>query len=237
MKQEATKSENMGSELWNKMKMEDYIVSINNSNRKKNNIANMTDEELVELYISENNESAFEEIINRYADRIYSIALRITNDHHGSEEVLQEVFLTLTKKIDTFQAKSKFSTWLYRVTVNASYTHLRAEKKHESDISLESYAPYDENGTLMGRIKSKDWGNRPDIILFQKEAIDIIEKAVSELPEKHRIVLHLRDIDDLSNEEISEILGISEGAVKSRLHRARLFLRDKISDYFYEWRK
>ncbi|MDA2920762.1 sigma-70 family RNA polymerase sigma factor [Desulfobacterota bacterium AH_259_B03_O07] len=237
MKQEATKSENMGSELWNKMKMEDYIVSINNSNRKKNNIANMTDEELVELYISENNESAFEEIINRYADRIYSIALRITNDHHGSEEVLQEVFLTLTKKIDTFQAKSKFSTWLYRVTVNASYTHLRAEKKHESDISLENYAPYDENGTLMGKIKYKDWGNSPDIILFQKEAIDIIEKAVSELPEKHRIVLHLRDIDDLSNEEISEILGISEGAVKSRLHRARLFLRDKISDYFYEWRK
>lgn len=200
-------------------------------------ISNLADEKLIELYISENNESAFEEIINRYADRIYAIAFRITHDHHSSEEVLQNVFLTLTKKIDTFRSEAKFSSWVYRVTVNASFMHLRAEKKHESDISLENYVPYDENGSLEGRIKSKDWSNRPDIILFSKEATEIIEKAVNELPEIYRTVFHLKDIEELSNEEISEILGISSGAVKSRLHRARLFVRDKISDYFYEWRR
>jgi RNA polymerase sigma-70 factor, ECF subfamily len=200
-------------------------------------IPNLTDEKLVELYKSENNESAFEEIINRYADRIYAIAFRITHDHHSSEEVLQNVFLTLTKKIDTFRSEAKFSSWVYRVAVNASFMHLRSEKKHESDISLENYAPYDENGSLEGRIKSKDWSNRPDIILFSKEALEIIDTAVSNLPEKYRIVVHLRDIEELSNSEISEILGISEDAVKSRLHRGRLYVRDKISDYFYEWRK
>jgi RNA polymerase sigma-70 factor (ECF subfamily) len=200
-------------------------------------IPNLTDEKLVELYKSENNESAFEELINRYADRIYAIAFRITHDHHSSEEVLQNVFLTLTRKIDTFRSEAKFSSWVYRVTVNASFMHLRTEKKHENDISLENYAPYDENGSLEGRIKSKDWSNRPDIILFSKEAIEIIDNAVSKLPEKYRIVFHLKDIEGLSNEEISEILGISSGAVKSRLHRARLFVRDKISDYFYEWRR
>jgi RNA polymerase sigma-70 factor, ECF subfamily len=200
-------------------------------------IPNLTDEKLVELYKSENNESAFEEIINRYADRIYAIAFRITHDHHSSEEVLQNVFLTLTKKIDTFRSEAKFSSWVYRVAVNASFMHLRSEKKHESDISLENYAPYDENGSLEERIKSKDWSNRPDIILFSKEALEIIDTAVSNLPEKYRIVVHLRDIEELSNSEISEILGISEDAVKSRLHRGRLYVRDKISDYFYEWRK
>ncbi|MGB7290817.1 MAG: sigma-70 family RNA polymerase sigma factor [Thermodesulfobacteriota bacterium] len=200
-------------------------------------IPNLTDEKLIELYVSENNESAFEEIINRYSNRIYAIAFRITHDHHSSEDVLQNVFLTLTRRIDTFRSEAKFSSWVYRVTVNASFMNLRTEKKHENDISLENYAPYDENGSLEGRIKSKDWSSRPDIILFSKEAIEIIDNAVSKLPEKYRIAVHLKDIEGLSNDEISDILGISSGALKSRLHRARLFLRDKISDYFHEWRR
>jgi RNA polymerase sigma-70 factor, ECF subfamily len=132
---------------------------------------------------------------------------------------------------------SKFSTWLYRVTINASIMHIRLEKRHEINLSLENYVPYDEEGSLMGRIVDKDWGNRPDIIIFSKEAMEVLDHAISELPENYRIVFQLRDIIELSNEEISEILGISKGAVKSRLHRARLYLRDKISDYFYEWRQ
>lgn len=206
-------------------------------NKNINQIPNLADEKLIELYISQNDESAFEEIINRYADRIYAIAFRITHDHQSSEEVLQNVFLTLTRKIDTFRSEAKFSSWVYRVAVNASFMHLRTEKKHENNISLENYAPYDENGSLEGRIKSKDWSNRPDIILFTIEALEIIDKAIGKLPEKYRIVFHLKDVEGLSNEEISEILKISSGAVKSRLHRARLFVRDKISDYFYEWRR
>jgi RNA polymerase sigma-70 factor (ECF subfamily) len=198
---------------------------------------NTPDEKLIELFLNENDQNAFEEIFNRYVDKIYGIALGISRDPNSTEDIIQDVFLTLMKKIDTFEGRAKFSTWLYRVTVNASYMHLRAEKKYESDYSLENYVPYDENGTLTSRIKDKDWSSRPDILNYSKEAMEILVTAINELPETYRIVCQLRDVNELSNEEISEILGISSGAVKSRLHRARLYLRDKISDYFYEWRQ
>jgi RNA polymerase sigma-70 factor (ECF subfamily) len=99
-------------------------------------------------------------------------------------------------------------------------------------MSLEEYAPYNEKGLLTDKIISKDWTNRPDEVLFNKEAMEKIEAAVGELSESYRVVFHLRDIEGLSNEEAAEILGVSVPAVKSRLHRARLFLRDKLSDYF-----
>lgn len=111
---------------------------------------------------------------------------------------------------------------------------LELKKKHESELSLDNYAPYDERGTLMGKVASKDWSDKPEEVLLSKEAIDIIEKAINELPEPYRIVFHLRDIEGLSNEEVAKVLEISVPAVKSRLHRARLFLRDKLSDYFFE---
>lgn len=199
--------------------------------------ANLTDEELVELYISTTDELLFEEIVNRYSNCIYATAYRIIRNHHDSEEILQEVLLLLAKKIDTFRSDAKFSTWLYRVTLNTCYGRLRSESKHSKDISLDDYAPYDSYGSLGGKVKSKEWSNNPYLILYRKEALEIIEKAIADLPEKYRVVLHLRDIEQLPQDEISSILGISVGAVKSRLHRARLFVRDKISDYFQEWRK
>lgn len=203
----------------------------------KYKVANFTDEELVELYVSTDDELLFEEIVNRYSNCIYATAFRITRNHHDSEEVLQEILLLLAKKIDTFRSDAKFSTWLYRVTLNTCYGRLRTESKHTKDISLEDYTPYDMNGSLGGKVKSKEWSNNPYLILYRKEALEIIERAVSDLPEKYRIVFHLSDIEQLRQDEISSILGISVGAVKSRLHRARLFVRDKISDYFQEWRK
>lgn len=200
-------------------------------------VSGASDEELVIEYARIGDENAFEEIVNRYAHKIYGFALRITRDSNDAEEVFQEVFLTLSKKIGTFRGDSKFSSWLYRVTANASYMYLRSQKKHINDISLDNYTPYDEKGTLMGRIMYKDWSSRPDIIIFNKEAVEIIEKAIDELPESYRTVFHLRDIEGFSNDETSEILEISVPAVKSRLHRARLFLRDRLSDHFHEWRK
>lgn len=209
-------------------------VIVSNEDKQRSIIS---DEELVKSYTQHGDESAFDTIVSRYADRIYGFALRITKNPSDAEEVFQEVFLTLSKKLETFRGESKFSSWLYRVTVNASYMYLRSQKKHENNISLENYSPYDEKGTLMGRVMYKDWSSRPDIIIFNKEAVIIIEKAINELPESYRTVFHLRDIEGLTNDEVSEILEISVPAVKSRLHRARLFLRDKLSDYFHEWRR
>ncbi len=204
---------------------------------KKDYITDQSDEELVNLYTNNGDESAFDEIVSRYSDRVYGFALRITRNTSDAEEVFQEVFLTLTKKLGTFRGDSKFSSWLYRVTANASYMYLRSQKKHESNISLENYAPYDEKGTLMGRIMDKDWSSSPDIIIYGKEALKIIDESINELPEFYRTVFHLRDVEGLSNEEVADILEITIPAVKSRLHRARLFLRDKLSDYFHEWRR
>lgn len=195
--------------------------------------AAIPDEKLIGLFTDTNDENAFEEIVNRYENKIYGLAFGITRDHHSAEEILQEVFLTLVKKVDTFRGESKFSSWLYRVTMNASYMYLRADKKYESDMSLENYAPYDDKGSLSDKIISRDWTNRPDEALFNKEAMEKIEAAVGELSESYRVVFHLRDIEGLSSEETAEILGLSVPAVKSKLHRARLFLRDKLSDYFY----
>ena len=209
-------------------------VIVNNDRERINCVP---DEDLVKFYTIDGDESAFEEIVSRYSDRIFGFALRITKNERDAEEVFQEVFLTLSRNLDTFRGESKFSSWLYRITANASYMYLRSQKKHENNISLENYSPYDEKGTLMGRIMYKDWSSRPDIIIFNKEAVAIIESAINELPESYRTIFHLRDVEGLSNEEVADIMEISIPAAKSRLHRARLFLRDKLSDHFYEWRK
>lgn len=197
----------------------------------------ITDEDLVGMHLKSGPKCAFEEIVSRYSNKVYGFALRITKNDKDAEEVFQEVFLILTKKLDTFRGDSKFSSWLYRITANSAYMFIRSQKKHENNLSLEGYSPYDEEGTLMGKIMYKDWSSRPDIIIFNKESIKIIEESINELPESYRAVFHLRDIEGLTNEEVADVLEISVPAVKSRLHRARLFLRDKLSDYFYEWRK
>jgi RNA polymerase sigma-70 factor (ECF subfamily) len=195
-----------------------------------------SDEELVRAFVGDKDEKAFNEIVNRYGDKIYRLAMRATRNPNDAEDALQEVFITIIEKLGTFHEESKFSTWLYRVTANESYMHLRAEKKYKSDISLEEYVSYEKDGALKG-VEMKDCSDGPDEVLQSKEAMEIIEKAVNGLPELSRIVFHLKDIEGLSNGGVAEVLGLSVPAVKSRIHRARLFLRDKLSEYFFEFRK
>src|SRR5574341_2006623 len=103
------------------------------------NYSDLSDEKLVRLFVEERDEGAFNEIVNRYADKTFRLALRIIRNTHDAEEVLQEVFLSM-EKLNTFREESKFSTWLYRVTANACYMRLRANKrKHENEVSLEDY--------------------------------------------------------------------------------------------------
>jgi RNA polymerase sigma-70 factor (ECF subfamily) len=201
-----------------------------NSNGILNN-KGLSDEELVRNFVENQYEEAFNELVNRYADKIYRLALRITHNPSDAEDVLQEVFSTLIEKLDTFHGESKFSTWLHRVAANASFIHLRAEKKYKNNVSLENYAPYDEDGVLRG-VEVKDWSDIPDEVLLSKEVMEIIEKTVSELPAAYRAVFHLRDVEGLTNADVAKALGISLTAVKSRIHRARLFLRDRLSGHF-----
>jgi RNA polymerase sigma-70 factor (ECF subfamily) len=207
--------------------------------RHKNGIINherLCDEKLVRSFLETQDEEAFNEIVNRYADKIYRLALRITRNPNDAEEVLQEVFLTLIEKLNTFRGGSKFSTWLYRVAANESYIQFRSEKKYGGNTSLEDYVSYDEDGALRG-VRMKDWSDRPDELFLSKEGMEKIETAVNGLPVAYRIVFHLRDVEGLTTQEVANVLGLSITAVKSRVRRARLFLRDKLSDYFFDWKE
>jgi len=194
----------------------------------------LSDEELVSLYVKDDLEGAFNEIVDRHSDKIFRTALRITGNYSSAEEILQNVFMILVQSLSSFRNDSKFTTWLYRVVVNTSYMHLRSKKKTtENELLLEDYAPYDESGNLKD-VLLKDWSDIPEDQLLGKEGNSILEKAISDLPVKYRKVFQLKDVEGFSNQEVADILDLSLPAVKSRALRARLYLRDKLSDYFYE---
>ena len=191
------------------------------------------DNELISLFKKYNDDCAFDELVNRYVDKIYSLSFRITKNKELTEDVVQEIIVTLSQKLDTFRGDSSFSTWLYRISTNAALMKLRSEKKYLHDLNLDDNNSFNENHNYS--YVPKDSTNRPDDSYLRKEATEVFENALSQLPESYRIVVHLKDIEGFSYFEISEILQISVQAVKSRLHRARLMLRDSLAEYFSEW--
>jgi len=194
---------------------------------------NLTDKKLVRSFVESQNEGAFNEIVRRYADKIYRTALRITRNPITAEDVLQEVFIILMEKMNTFHAESTFSTWLYSVTAKMSFSQLRTEKKHRNNVSFEEDIYKVEDGMLKG-LELQDLSHFSDEMFLSRERMEIIENAINELPVPYRAVFHLRDVEGLTNAEVAEILNLSLPNVKSRIFRARLFLRGKLSNYFYE---
>ncbi len=179
------------------------------------------------------NLEAFDEIVNLFQKKIYSLGFNLTRNQMDAQDIAQDVLLTIYRKIDTFQGKSAFSSWVYRITLNAAYMKLRSKKK-EQFVSLDDAFPA-FNGSGYHQEKIRDWSESTDSLLFSNETKDVINKAVDQLPEKEKVVFILRDVDGLSTEKVGEILELSIPAVKSRLHRARLFLRKKLSNYFDEF--
>ena len=174
---------------------------------------------------------SYETLIARYETKVHNLALRLTRNAEDAEEVLQDVFLTVFRKIDGFQGKAKFSSWLYRITVNAAFMKLR-KRKQDRTVSFEDMLPNLQNRAISNKTA---FGASADYQAINKEIRHFLEQAISRLPEEYRAVFVLRDIDGLSNKEVGEILGLSIPAVKSRLHRSRLMLRKKLKRFYEDY--
>jgi RNA polymerase sigma-70 factor, ECF subfamily len=186
-------------------------------------------ERLLVRRLRERDERAFRELIDQYRDRVYSLLLRMIGSREEAEDIAQEVFVTVFKSIDQFRGESKLSTWLYRVAVNhcknrVKYLARRYDRATGAlDEAAERQAAAQGGEPLAsGRIPS------PERALEGAETERLVQQAIASLEEDHRLVVVLRDIEELSYEEICAITSLPEGTVKSRLHRARLALKEKL---------
>lgn len=188
----------------------------------------VSDEELVEG-VSRGDSKSFEELIERYSRKAYGLAFRLVGNAEDAEEALQDVFTQVHRKAGEFQGKSQFSSWLYRVTVNSCLMKLR-KRKQEKAQPLEDVLPSYRN-TMSLRQDEREEGDRATLIFELKSAL---EEAIQTLPDEYKPVFILRDVDGLSSAEVGTLLGISIPAVKSRLHRSRMILREKLLPIYEE---
>lgn len=184
-----------------------------------------TDLDLIEEFRTGREES-FEELLSRYSTKVHSLASRLTRNAEDAEEVLQDVFVTVYRKIAGFEGKSSFSSWLYRVTVNAAFMKLR-KRRQDPAIPLEE---------LMKQSQSVAALNSPehayvDAQSIRHQMLEALEVAIKRLPDDYRPVFILRDVDGLTSREVGRILDLSVPAVKSRLHRSRLMLRRRLQRF------
>ena len=173
-------------------------------------------------------DTAFTALITRYERKIFRLAKNITQNDEDAEDVMQEAFLKAYSHLDNFQGNSKFYTWIVRIAVNESLMKLR-KRKSDKLVSLDEQV---DTGEDMVPREIAVWEDNPEAQYSQEELRGILDKSVESLAPIFRSVFVLRDIEDLSTEETAEVLGISIPAVKSRLLRARLQLREKLTRFF-----
>jgi RNA polymerase sigma-70 factor (ECF subfamily) len=189
------------------------------------------DDQLVLMAQSGENR-AFDELVRRYQDKVYRLSYKILRHEEDAAEALQDAFLSAYKGLRNFKAESTFSTWLYRIATNASLMKYR--KRRDGHISLEQSQTPGPRGEEGEPLQIPDWSEQPLEVLLDAETRAVMEEGIQMLPEDDRTVFVLRDIEGLSNAEVAEILELSVAAVKSRLHRARIKLRDRLNRYFQD---
>ena len=197
-------------------------------------VGEVADEALVERARAKD-EAAFEELVNRYENKLYRLAMRFVRNETDAQEILQDAFLSAWRNLPRFEGRAQFGSWMYRVTVNAALMLLRSRNRHP-EVTVDDVEPkvlndaVAENGQSMRA--NADWSQRPDDQLQSAEMRKHIQVSVEALPDGLRTVFLLRDVEELSTEDTAEMLGLSVPAVKTRLHRARLALREAIGRYF-----
>lgn len=165
---------------------------------------------------------AFEKLMKKYEKKVYSLCYRFTGNYDDANDLAQETFIKLYNSISKFKGKSAFSTWLYRVTTNVCLDELR-KRKNNLPLSLDNPQENEEGDEIY--LNPPDQSYNPEIIAEKNDLKQIVHKGIGRLPEQQRIIIILREMEELSYEEISEILDLSIGTVKSRLNRARKNLK------------
>ena len=187
------------------------------------------DADLVAALRSEAPDAA-ERLVERFGDRVYRLAMRITGSREDAEEAAQDALWTAARKIGMFKGESAFGSWIYRITANAAYQKLRTRRQKSAEIAIDDVLPsLDDDGRHFEPMD--DWTNRVDEQALQGELRRVLQEAIDGLPDEYRTALVMHDVEGLSNPDIAETLGISLPAVKSRVHRSRLFVRQRLAAY------
>jgi RNA polymerase sigma-70 factor (ECF subfamily) len=172
----------------------------------------------------------FHELVKKYEHKLYNFSLRMCGDPVDAEDLVQETFLNVFRYLKDFRYETKFKNWLYRIAASTCIKKRRRSKfAPERELSLEEFLPRDE---AAAQDKLPNWALIPLEKLLNAELSKMINQAILSLPEKYRLVIVLRDIEGFSTAETAHILNVSAANVKVRLHRARLFLREKLQGYF-----
>jgi RNA polymerase sigma-70 factor, ECF subfamily len=171
--------------------------------------------------------SAADDLLATYGDRACRLATRLTGNPQDAEEVVQDAFWCVIRQIDTFRRESAFGSWLYRIVANAAYQKLRRRAVRRRELSLDEMLPaFDHRGKHVEPVP--DWSASVDDPARQTELRAALSAAIEELPPDYRAVVVLRDVEGLAHCEIGDALGLTIGSVKTRVHRARLFLRQRL---------
>lgn len=186
----------------------------------------MNEWELIEL-LKQKDEAAFKIIVDTWKDMVFNTALGIVQSQEDADDIAQEVFLKVYESIQNFKGESKFSTWVYRITITRALDHLRKKKRKKRFAFVESL--FNKNDEL---INDPPDFIHPGILLEKKEDAQILLKAIAKLPQNQNIAFVLNKIEGLSYQQISEIMEMSESAVDSLLHRAKMNLRKMLENYY-----
>jgi RNA polymerase sigma-70 factor, ECF subfamily len=193
---------------------------------------NLPDDELIR--IAQNGDSAaFTELVRRYEDTVYRFSYKICRDSDKAAETLQDTFINVFRKLRTFDGRSKFSTWLYTIVTNNCLMKRRKRKGELLEESLEAYDHPHRQHAMAQSSPPLHMHETPVDLVIGKELREVLDRAILRLPEDYRVVFVMRDIEGQSNEETARALGLSVEATKSRLRRARGFLREQLEPYVH----
>jgi RNA polymerase sigma-70 factor (ECF subfamily) len=202
------------------------MTTATNPNRK---IIKDKDFELVQA-INTDQPELFHDLVKRYEQKLYNFSLRMCRNPSDAEDLVQETFLNVFRYLKDFRYETKFKNWLYRIAASTCIKKRRKSKfAPERELSLEEFIPKDE---AEAQQQTPDWALMPLEKLLNEELANMIHQAILSLPDKYRLIIVLRDVEGFSTAETAHILNLSPSNVKVRLHRARLFLREKLKGYF-----